>query len=89
LASGGPRTGRGPLESRAFVEGYRPPHPNEIERLTRGGWRCVKICAPACTAMRRGGGWVDTVWSGEWGGGGCLLVDLATESASDSSVWRK
>jgi hypothetical protein len=28
LASGGPRTGRGPWESRAFVEDFRPPHPS-------------------------------------------------------------
>jgi|GEM_PF-3023031 hypothetical protein len=36
------------------------------EPFTREGWRFVKICAPACTAMRRGGGRVDTVWSGWW-----------------------
>jgi len=33
-----------------------PLRPSEIQRLTLGGRRYVKICAPACTAMRRGGG---------------------------------
>jgi hypothetical protein len=36
------------------------------ERFTREGLRYVKICAPACMAMRHGGGWFDAVWSGEW-----------------------
>ena len=56
--------GRDPSESRAFVRATAP-HTPAPERLTREGWRCVKICAPACMAMRHGGGRFDAVWSGE------------------------
>jgi|GEM_PF-6535210 len=45
--------GRGPSESRAFVEGYRPPHPNEIQRLTREGSRYVSVSSPACLPSAR------------------------------------
>jgi len=37
FAPGGPRAGRGPWETRAFVVDSVPHYPNKIEQFTRGG----------------------------------------------------